>query len=55
MPRRTKQRTWKRKLDQWEQTCKELMQEARAKPKQDKESSGVGVNLTPKKREEVIK
>lgn len=55
MPRRTKQRTWKRKLDQWEQTCKELMQEARAKPEQDKESPGVGANLTSKKREEVIK
>lgn len=49
MPRRTKQRTWKRKLDQWEQTCKELMQEARAKPEQDKESQGVDANLTFKK------
>lgn len=49
MPRRTKQRTWKRKLDQWEQTCKELMQEDRAKPEQDKESPGVGANLTFKK------
>lgn len=49
MPRRIRQRTWKRKLDQWEQTCKELMQEARTKPEQDKESQGVGANLTFKK------
>ena len=49
MPRRTRQRTWKRRLDQCEQTCKELMQEARDKPKQDKESQGVGANLTFKK------